>query len=117
MAKQKQEKPSALDNMLDQIYGNDSGKEETTDVTNMGMQNSVVEVDDNNKTPDDQEGNSEDVTKKDDFTVGNDDSKIPEHILNNSKDEGDDNSDNDNADADSDDSDNKPSDEEITEAQ
>lgn len=117
MAKQKQEKPSALDNMLDQIYGNGSEKEETTDVTNMGMQNSVVEVDDNNKTPDDQEGNSEDTTKKDDFTVGNDDSKIPEHILNNQKDEGNDDSDNSSADTDDGDSDNKPSDEEITEAQ
>ena len=96
MKENKDSKPSALDNMLDSIYGNGGETSETTDVTNMGRQDSVVEVEDDNKTPDNQEGDSEDVKDGDDLTVGNDKTEIPEHILNNSKEEkeADDNQDN-----------------------
>ena len=120
MKENKDNKPSALDNMLDSIYGNGAEATETTDVTNMGRQDSVVEVDDdNNKTPDNQEGNSEDVKDGDDLTVGNDKTEIPEHILNNSKEEKetDDNQDNSNTTNDDNSSDTEPSAEDVTEAQ
>lgn len=120
MKENKDNKPSALDNMLDSIYGNGAEATETTDVTNMGRQDSVVEVDDdNNKTPDNQTGDSEDVKDGDDLTVGNDKTEIPEHILNNSKEqkETDDNQDNGNTTNDNDSSDTEPSAEDVTEAQ
>ena len=120
MKENKDNKPSALDNMLDSIYGNGAEATETTDVTNMGRQDSVVEVDDdNNKTPDNQTGDSEDVKDGDDLTVGNDKTEIPEHILNNSKEEKetDDNQDNGNTTNDNDSSDTEPSAEDVTEAQ
>lgn len=120
MKENKDNKPSALDTMLDSIYGNGGEASETTDVTNMGRQDSVVEVeDDNNKTPDNQEGNSEDVKDGDDLTVGNDKTEIPEHILNNSKEEKetDDNQDNDNTTDDNDSGDTALSAEDVTEAQ
>jgi len=120
MKENKDNKPSALDNMLDSIYGNGAEATETTDVTNMGRQDSVVEVDDdNNKTPDNQTGDSEDVKDGDDLTVGNDKTEIPEHILNNSKEEKetDDNQDNDNTTNDNNSSDTEPSAEDVTEAQ
>lgn len=119
MKENKDNKPSALDTMLDSIYGNGAETTETTDVTNMGRQDSVVEVDDDNKTPDNQEGNSEDVKDGDDLTVGNDKTEIPEHILNNSKEEKetDDNQDNDNTTNDNNSSDTEPSAEDVTEAQ
>lgn len=120
MKENKDNKPSALDTMLDSIYGNGGETSETTDVTNMGRQDSVVEVDDDNKeTPDEPAGNSEDVKDGDDLTVGNDDTEIPEHILNNSKEEKetDDNQDNNSADNDSTGSDSEPSTEDVTEAQ
>lgn len=120
MKENKDNKPSALDTMLDSIYGNGGEASETTDVTNMGRQDSVVEVDDdNNKTPDNQTGDSEDVKDGDDLTVGNDKTEIPEHILNNSKEEKetDDNQDNGNTTNDNDSSDTEPSAEDVTEAQ
>lgn len=120
MKENKDNKPSALDTMLDSIYGNGAEATEATDVTNMGRQDSVVEVDDdNNKTPDNQEGNSEDVKDGDDLTVGNDKTEIPEHILNNSKEEKetDDNQDNGNTTNDNNSSDTEPSAEDVTEAQ
>ena len=120
MKENKDNKPSALDTMLDSIYGNGAEATETTDVTNMGRQDSVVEVDDdNNKTPDNQEGDSEDVKDGDDLTVGNDKTEIPEHILNNSKEEKetDDNQDNGNTTNDNNSSDTEPSAEDVTEAQ
>lgn len=119
MKENKDNKPSALDTMLDSIYGNGGETSETTDVTNMGRQDSVVEVEDDNKTPDNQEGDSEDVKDGDDLTVGNDKTEIPEHILNNSKEERetDDNQDNDNTTNDNDSSDTEPSAEDVTEAQ
>lgn len=120
MKENKDNKPSALDNMLDSIYGNGAEATETTDVTNMGRQDSVVEVDDdNNKTPDNQTGDSEDVKDGDDLTVGNDKTEIPEHILNNSKEEKetDDNQDNGNTANDNDSSDTELSAEDVTEAQ
>ena len=120
MKENKDNKPSALDTMLDSIYGNGGETSETTDVTNMGRQDSVVEVNDDNKeTPDEPAGNSEDVKDGDDLTVGNDDTEIPEHILNNSKEEKetDDNQDNNSADNDSTGSDSEPSTEDVTEAQ
>lgn len=120
MKENKDNKPSALDTMLDSIYGNGGETSETTDVTNMGRQDSVVEVDDNNdKTPDNQEGDSEDVKDGDDLTVGNDKTEIPEHILNNSKEEKetDDNQDNGNTTNDNNSSDTEPSAEDVTEAQ
>lgn len=116
MAKKKENKPSALDEMLGSIYGNGAETTDTTDVTNMGRQDSVVEVDTEKETPDTEDGDSEDDENKGEFTVGNDDSDIPEHILNNSKkDDYKDNTDiNDNIDN----SDNsEPSEEEVTEAQ
>lgn len=120
MKENKDNKPSALDTMLDSIYGNGGETSETTDVTNMGRQDSVVEVDDdNNKTPDNQTGDSEDVKDGDDLTVGNDKTEIPEHILNNSKEEKetDDNQDNSNITNDDNSSDTEPSAEDVTEAQ
>lgn len=119
MKENKDNKPSALDNMLDSIYGNGGETSETTDVTNMGRQDSVVEVEDDNKTPDNQEGDSEDVKDGDDLTVGNDKTEIPEHILNNSKEEKetDDNQDNGNTANDNDSSDTELSAEDVTEAQ
>lgn len=120
MKENKDNKPSALDTMLDSIYGNGGETSETTDVTNMGRQDSVVEVDDdNNKTPDNQTGDSEDVKDGDDLTVGNDKTEIPEHILNNSKEEKetDDNQDNGNTANDNDSSDTGLSAEDVTEAQ
>lgn len=120
MKENKDNKPSALDNMLDSIYGNGAEATETTDVTNMGRQDSVVEVyDDNNKTPDNQTGDSEDVKDGDDLTVGNDKTEIPEHILNNSKEEKetDDNQDNSNTTNDNNSGDTEPSAEDVTEAQ
>lgn len=119
MKENKDNKPSALDNMLDSIYGNGGETSETTDVTNMGRQDSVVEVEDDNKTPDNQEGDSEDVKDGDDLTVGNDKTEIPEHILNNSKEEKetDDNQDNGNTTNDNDSGDTEPSAEDVTEAQ
>ena len=120
MKENKDNKPSALDNMLDSIYGNGGEASETTDVTNMGRQDSVVEVDDdNNKTPDNQTGDSEDVKDGDDLTVGNDKTEIPEHILNNSKEEKetDDNQDNGNTTNDNNSSDTELSAEDVTEAQ
>lgn len=120
MKENKDNKPSALDTMLDSIYGNGGEASETTDVTNMGRQDSVVEVDDdNNKTPDNQEGDSEDVKDGDDLTVGNDKTEIPEHILNNSKEEKetDDNQDNGNTTNDNDSGDTELSAEDVTEAQ
>lgn len=120
MKENKDNKPSALDTMLDSIYGNGGETSETTDVTNMGRQDSVVEVDDdNNKTPDNQEGNSEDVKDGDDLTVGNDKTEIPEHILNNSKEEKetDDNQDNGNTTNDNNSGDTELSAEDVTEAQ
>lgn len=119
MKENKDNKPSALDTMLDSIYGNGGETSETTDVTNMGRQDSVVEVDDDNKTPDKPAGDSEDVKDGDDLTVGNDNTKIPEHILNNSKEEKEtnDNQDNDNAANDNDSSDADLSAEDVTEAQ
>lgn len=120
MKENKDNKPSALDTMLDSIYGNGGEASETTDVTNMGRQDSVVEVDDdNNKTPDNQTGDSEDVKDGDDLTVGNDKTEIPEHILNNSKEEKetDDNQDNGNTANDNDSSDTELSAEDVTEAQ
>lgn len=120
MKENKDNKPSALDTMLDSIYGNGGEASETTDVTNMGRQDSVVEVDDdNNKTPDNQTGDSEDVKDGDDLTVGNDKTEIPEHILNNSKEEKetDDNQDNSNTTNDDNSSDTEPSAEDVTEAQ
>lgn len=120
MKENKDNKPSALDTMLDSIYGNGGETSETTDITNMGRQDSVVEVDDNNdKTPDNQEGDSEDVKDGDDLTVGNDKTEIPEHILNNSKEEKetDDNQDNGNTTNDNNSSDTEPSAEDVTEAQ
>lgn len=119
MKENKDNKPSALDNMLDSIYGNGGEASETTDVTNMGRQDSVVEVEDDNKTPDNQEGDSEDVKDGDDLTVGNDKTEIPEHILNNSKEEKetDDNQDNGNTTNDDNSSDTEPSAEDVTEAQ
>lgn len=119
MKENKDNKPSALDTMLDSIYGNGGETSETTDVTNMGRQDSVVEVDDDNKTPDKPAGNSEDVKDGDDLTVGNDKTEIPEHILNNSKEEKetDDDQDNDNTTNDNNSSDTEPSAEDVTEAQ
>lgn len=120
MKENKDNKPSALDTMLDSIYGNGGEASETTDVTNMGRQDSVVEVDDdNNKTPDNQTGDSEDVKDGDDLTVGNDKTEIPEHILNNSKEEKetDDNQDNGNTTNDNDSGDTELSAEDVTEAQ
>lgn len=119
MKENKDNKPSALDTMLDSIYGNGGEASETTDVTNMGRQDSVVEVEDDNKTPDNQEGDSEDVKDGDDLTVGNDKTEIPEHILNNSKEEKetDDNQDNGNTANDNNSSDTEPSAEDVTEAQ
>lgn len=120
MKENKDNKPSALDTMLDSIYGNGAEATETTDVTNMGRQDSVAEVDDdNNKTPDNQTGDSEDVKDGDDLTVGNDKTEIPEHILNNSKEEKetDDNQDNSNITNDDNSSDTEPSAEDVTEAQ
>lgn len=119
MKENKDNKPSALDTMLDSIYGNGGETSETTDVTNMGRQDSVVEVEDDNKTPDNQEGDSEDVKDGDDLTVGNDKTEIPEHILNNSKEEKetDDNQDNGNTANDNDSSDTELSAEDVTEAQ
>jgi hypothetical protein len=119
MKENKDNKPSALDNMLDSIYGNGGETSETTDVTNMGRQDSVVEVEDDNKTPDNQEGDSEDVKDGDDLTVGNDKTEIPEHILNNSKEEkeADDNQDNGNTTNDNDSGDTELSAEDVTEAQ
>lgn len=119
MKENKDSKPSALDNMLDSIYGNGGETSETTDVTNMGRQDSVVEVEDDNKTPDNQEGDSEDVKDGDDLTVGNDKTEIPEHILNNSKEEKetDDNQDNGNTADDNDSGDTELSAEDVTEAQ
>lgn len=120
MKENKDNKPSALDNMLDSIYGNGAEATETTDVTNMGRQDSVVEVDDdNNNTPDNQTGDSEDVKDGDDLTVGNDKTEIPEHILNNSKEEKetDDNQDNGNTTNDNNSGDTELSAEDVTEAQ
>ncbi len=119
MKENKDNKPSALDTMLDSIYGNGDETSETTDVTNMGRQDSVVEVEDDNKTPDEPAGNSEDVKDGDDLTVGNDKTEIPEHILNNSKEEKetDDNQDNGNTANDNDSSDTELSAEDVTEAQ
>lgn len=120
MKENKDNKPSALDNMLDSIYGNGAEATETTDVTNMGRQDSVVEVDDDdNKTPDNQTGDSEDVKDGDDLTVGNDKTEIPEHILNNSKEEKetDDNQDNSNTTNDNNSGDTELSAEDVTEAQ
>lgn len=119
MKENKDNKPSALDTMLDSIYGNGGETSETTDVTNMGRQDSVVEVDDDNKTPDNQEGDSEDVKDGDDLTVGNDKTEIPEHILNNSKEEKetDDNQDNGSTTNDNDSGDTELSAEDVTEAQ
>lgn len=119
MKENKDNKPSALDTMLDSIYGNGGETSETTDVTNMGRQDSVVEVEDDNKTPDNQEGDSEDVKDRDDLTVGNDKTEIPEHILNNSKEEKetDDNQDNGNTTNDNDSGDTELSAEDVTEAQ
>ena len=116
MAKKKENKPSALDEMLGSIYGNGAETTDTTDVTNMGRQDSVVEVDTKKETPDTEDGDSEDDENKGEFTVGNDDSDVPEHILNNSKKDDDkDNTDiNDNID---DSNDSEPSEEEVTEAQ
>lgn len=119
MKENKDNKPSALDTMLDSIYGNGGETSETTDVTNMGRQDSVVEVEDDNKTPDNQEGDSEDVKDGDDLTVGNDKTEIPEHILNNSKEEKetDDNQYNSNTTNDNNSGDTEPSAEDVTEAQ
>lgn len=119
MKENKDNKPSALDTMLDSIYGNGGETSETTDVTNMGRQDSVVEVDDDNKTPDNQKGDSEDVKDGDDLTVGNDNTEIPEHILNNPKEEKEtnDNQDDDNTANDNDSGDTDPSAEDVTEAQ
>ena len=120
MKENKDNKPSALDTMLDSIYGNGGEASETTDVTNMGRQDSVVEVDDDDKkTPDNQTGDSEDVKDGDDLTVGNDKTEIPEHILNNSKEEKetDDNQDNSITTNDDNSSDTEPSAEDVTEAQ
>lgn len=116
MAKKKENKPSALDEMLGSIYGNGAETTDTTDVTNMGRQDGVVEVDTNKETPDTEDGDSEDDENKGEFTVGNDDSDVPEHILNNSKKDDDkDNTDiNDGID---DSNDSEPSEEEVTEAQ
>lgn len=116
MAKKKENKPSALDEMLGSIYGNDAENTDTTDVTNMGRQDSVVEVDTSEETPDNQDGDSEDDKNKGEFTVGNDDSDIPEHILNNSK-EDDSKNDTDINDGINDSVDSEPSEEEVTEAQ
>lgn len=116
MAKKKENKPSALDEMLGSIYGNDAENTDTTDVTNMGRQDSVVEVDTSEETPDNQNGDSEDDKNKGEFTVGNDDSDIPEHILNNSK-EDDSKNDTDINDGINDSVDSEPSEEEVTEAQ
>lgn len=116
MAKKKENKPSALDEMLGSIYGNGAETTDTTDVTNMGRQDSVVEVDTEKETPDTEDGDSEDDENKGEFTVGNDDSDVPEHILNNSK--KDDDKDNTDINNDIDDSnDSEPSEEEVTEAQ
>lgn len=116
MAKKKENKPSALDEMLGSIYGNGAETTDTTDVTNMGRQDSVVEVDTEKETPDTEDGDSEDDENKGEFTVGNDDSDVPEHILNNSKE--DDNKDNTDVNDDIDNSnDSEPSEEEVTEAQ
>lgn len=116
MAKKKENKPSALDEMLGSIYGNGTETTDTTDVTNMGRQDSVVEVDTKKETPDTEDGDSEDDENKGEFTVGNDDSDVPEHILNNSK--KDDDKDNTDINDDIDDSnDSEPSEEEVTEAQ
>lgn len=119
MKENKDNKPSALDTMLDSIYGNGGETSETTDVTNMGRQDSVVEVDNDNKTPDNQEGNSEDVKDGDDLTVGNDKTEIPEHILNNSKEEKETDYDQDNGNTanDNDSGDTELSAEDVTEAQ
>lgn len=116
MAKKKENKPSALDEMLGSIYGNGAENTDTTDVTNMGRQDSVVEVDTDKETPDNQDGDSEDDKNKGEFTVGNDDSDIPEHILNNSK-EDDSKNDTDINDDINDSVDSEPSEEEVTEAQ
>lgn len=116
MAKKKENKPSALDEMLGSIYGNGAENTDTTDVTNMGRQDSVVEVDTSEETPDNQDGDSEDDKNKGEFTVGNDDSDIPEHILNNSK-EDDSKNDTDINDDINDSVDSEPSEEEVTEAQ
>jgi len=116
MAKKKENKPSALDEMLGSIYGNGAETTDTTDVTNMGRQDSVVEVDTEKETPDTEDGDSEDDENKGEFTVGNDDSDVPEHILNNSK--KDDDKDNTDINDDIDNSDDsEPSEEEVTEAQ
>lgn len=116
MAKKKENKPSALDEMLGSIYGNGAETTDTTDVTNMGRQDSVVEVDTKKETPDTEDGDSEDDENKGEFTVGNDDSDVPEHILNNSKE--DDSKDNTDVNDDIDNSnDSEPSEEEVTEAQ
>lgn len=116
MAKKKENKPSALYEMLGSIYGNGAETTDTTDVTNMGRQDSVVEVDTKKETPDTEDGDSEDDENKGEFTVGNDDSDVPEHILNNSKE--DDSKDNTDVNDDIDNSnDSEPSEEEVTEAQ
>lgn len=116
MAKKKENKPSALDEMLGSIYGNGAETTDTTDVTNMGRQDSVVEVDTKKETPDTEDGDSEDDENKGEFTVGNDDSDVPEHILNNSKE--DDSKDDTDVNDDIDNSnDSEPSEEEVTEAQ
>jgi len=120
MNEQSNNQPSALDNMLDSIYNNSQEVNTATDVTNMGMQEDAVEVDDNdnNNTPGEPQGNTEDGKNGDDFTAKEDNSEIPEHILNNSKESTEDNDSKDdgNTTVDSDSSDSEPSEEDVTEA-
>ena len=120
MNEQSNNQPSALDNMLDSIYNNSQEVNTATDVTNMGMQENAVEVDDNDKnnTPGEPQGNTEDGKNGDDFTAKEDNSEIPEHILNNSKESTEDNDSKDdgNTTVDSDSSDSEPSEEDVTEA-
>lgn len=111
MAKKNQSEPTKLDTLLDSIYNNSPDGTDTTDVTNMGIKDSIVEVDDDkNKTPDDTSGTSEDDKNKGKFTVSDDDKDIPDHVLKNDDEEPD------NPDIDVDDN-NEPSDEDVTEAQ
>ena len=117
----KEQNPSGLDTLVNNLYGNPYQGEEVSDLDNQVFDDPVEDIDKQNTTIDTPDHNANQVTEDgnaDDLTVGNDDSKIPDDINNDpTKDNKDGNKDNSSIDDTINDDNIDPSDEEVTEAQ
>lgn len=83
--KKNETKPSGITNMLDTLYGGGEQQAEVTDVTTLGTTEIPLEEEDNNKDPEETKVDPEDNNAGESGKVdlNDDDSVIPEDVLNN----------------------------------